>query len=165
MRLLPNTAASPRPGWPESGRLRSWVGWRRPRSYWEVVVYHLPLTFVTGIALLLPHVTPLDRLPLIPCTFLHLTGWPCPFCGFTRSFWALATGQWGFALTNCPLALGVFLCVVLLFLWNAAAMIFGVVLQRGPRLRIAPHNRRKATAAVFLLFLLNWFFRLAMGLA
>ena len=164
MHIQPSAMGSSRPGWAESGRLRSWVCWRRPRSYWSVVVYHLPLTVVTGGALLLPHIMPPDRLPLIPCTFLHLTGWPCPLCGFTRSFWALATGQWGYALANCPLALGVFFTVLLLFLWNAAAMIFGVVLLRGPSLQIAPAHHRKAAGAVFLLFLLNWFFRLAMGL-
>jgi hypothetical protein len=164
MRIQTGAMGSFRRGWAGSGRLRSWVGWRRPRSYWTVVVYHLPLTVVTGVALLLPHITPLDRLPLIPCTFLHLTGWPCPLCGFTRSFWAFANGHWGFALTNCPLALGVFSTVVLLFLWNATAMIFGVVLLRGPRLKVAPALHRKAVGGVILLFLLNWIFRLAMGL-
>jgi hypothetical protein len=148
----------------EAGRLMSWVFWRRPRSYWSVVVYHLPLAVLTGVALILPYAAAMDQLPLIPCTFRHLTGWPCPLCGFTRSFWAIATGQWGFALYNCPLALGVWLCTALVFLWNAAAMIFGVVLLRGPRLQYTPARRRKIAGVVLLLFLLNWIYRLAAGL-
>jgi hypothetical protein len=129
-----------------------------------VVVYHLPLTVLTGVALFLPYAAALDQMPMIPCTFLHLTGLPCPLCGFTRSFWAIATGQWCFALSNCPLALGVYLCTALMFLWNAAAMIFGVVLQRGPRLQCAPTQGRKIMSVVLLLFLLNWVYRLTAGL-
>jgi hypothetical protein len=162
--ILPNAMESSCRGRAKTGRLKSWTFWRRPRSYWDVVVYHLPLTVVTGGALLLPYAAPLEQLPLIPCTFLHLTGWPCPLCGFTRSFWAIATGHWGFAIANCPLAIGVYLCVVLLFLWNAAALIIGVVLLRGPMLQWAPIYRRKTAAGVLLLFLLNWVYRMAMGL-
>jgi hypothetical protein len=128
------------------------------------VVHHLPFAALSGAALLLPHLATLDRLPLIPCTFLHLTGRPCPFCGFTRSFWALSSGHWSYALTNCPLALGVFLCVAILFIWNTAALVFGVVLQRGPALQLPPAYRRKTTVAVILLFLINWTYRLSVGL-
>ena len=148
----------------EAGRLMSWAFWRRPRSYWTVVVYHLPLAVLSGLALFLPYAAAIDQLPLIPCTFLRLTGWPCPLCGFTRSFWAMGTGQWGFALANCPLALGVYLAAVLLFLWHTAALIFGVVLQRGPMLQCGPAHRNKITGIVVLLFLLNWAYRLAVGL-
>jgi hypothetical protein len=148
----------------QTGKLRSWARWRRPRSYWAVVVHHLPLALISGGALLLPHVAPLNQLPLVPCTFLHLTGWPCPFCGFTRSFWAFSTGQWSDALANCPLASGVFLCALLLFVWNAAALVFGVVLRRGPRLQLPSARRQGMTRIVLILFLLNWIYRLALGL-
>jgi hypothetical protein len=161
---LPDAMEASRPAWTQIGRLRSWACWHRPRSYWSVAVYHLPLTVLTGVALLLPYAAAVDQLPLIPCTFLHLTGWPCPLCGFTRSFWAIATGQWGLAMANCPLALGVYLCTALLFLWNGAAMTFGVVLLRGPRLRCGPARRKTITGIVVLLFLLNWAYRLAAGL-
>ena len=147
-----------------AGRLGSWAFWSRPRSYWTVVVYHLPLAVLTGVALFLPYAVTVGQLPLIPCTFLHLTGWPCPLCGFTRSFWAIANGRWGFALVNCPLALGVYLCAVLLFIWNAAALVSGVVLLRGPGLQGSPYMRRNITGVVLLLFLLNWVYRLAAGL-
>lgn len=164
MSTLPDTMKSSCRGRAETGRLMHWAFWRRPRSYWTVVVYHLPLTVLTGMGLFLPYAATVDQLPLIPCTFLQLTGWPCPLCGFTRSFWAIATGQWSFALANCPLALGVYLCTSLLFIWNAAALLFGVVLLRGPMLQWAPARRHRITGIVLLLFLLNWAYRLAMGL-
>jgi hypothetical protein len=163
MFLLPKSMEASRPGRPPTW-IGSWVLVRRPRSYWTVVVYHLPLAVLSGMALFLPYAVTIDRLPLIPCTFLHLTGWPCPLCGFTRSFWAIANGQLGGALVNCPLALGVYLCAVLLFLWNAATLASGVVLLRGPMLRCPPARHRKITGVVLLLFLLNWGYRLAAGL-
>lgn len=148
----------------DTGRLSSWASRVRPGSFWSVVVLHLPLTLMTGIALTLPHVVALEKVPLIPCAFLHLTGFPCPLCGFTRSFWAIANGQWGFAFVNCPLAYLVFFTVVVMFVWNFAALIFGVVLSRGPRLQLSPKQRSKTVITVLLLFLLNWVYRLAMGL-
>jgi hypothetical protein len=148
----------------ETGRLFSIASWLRPRSYWDVVVLHLPLGLIAAIALLLPYCASLERLPAIPCTFLHLTGYPCPLCGFTRSFWAIATGQWAFAFANCPMAFPVFLSVVIVLFWNVTALLFGVVLSRGPLLQLTPKYRRKAAVTVLLLFSLNWAYRLAVGL-
>jgi hypothetical protein len=119
---------------------------------------------MTGIALTLPLLVSLESLPLIPCTFLHLTGFPCPLCGFTRSFWAIANGQWGLAFANCPLTYLVFFAVVVMFVWNFTALIFGVVISRGPRLQLPPKHRSKTVVTILLLLLLNWFYRLAMGL-
>ena len=164
MRILQNVLGLNGNAQAETGKLSTWARWRRPRSHWDVVVHHLPLALISGGALLLPHIITLDKLPLVPCTFLHLTGWPCPFCGFTRSFWAFSTGQWSDALANCPLALGVFLGMILLFTWNTAALVFGVVLRRGPMLQLSPTRRQRMTRMVCLLFLLNWIYRLALGL-
>lgn len=136
----------------------------RPRSYWDVVVHHLPLAVISGTALFLPYIVTLEKLPLIPCTFLHLTGFPCPLCGFTRSFWAIATGEWEFALANCPLSFAVYLFVAIIFIWNASALVFHVVLIRGPRFQLTSAHRRITMGIVLLLLLLNWAYRLAMGL-
>jgi hypothetical protein len=34
------------------------------------------------------------KLPFLACPILHLTGVPCPTCGMTRSFTAIAQGRW-----------------------------------------------------------------------
>lgn len=39
------------------------------------------------------------KLPFLACPILHLTGVPCPTCGMTRSFTALAQGRWEQAVT------------------------------------------------------------------
>lgn len=148
----------------ETRGANSWASWVRPRSYWDVVVHHLPLAVISGGALFLPYGVKIQNLPLIPCTFLHLTGYPCPFCGFTRSFWLIATGAWGDALANCPLAFGVYFFVAALFVWNASALIYRIVLLPGPKFHSKPGRRLKMTGIVCLLFLLNWAYRLAMGL-
>ena len=148
----------------KNGGLGSWVFRMRPRSYWDVIVYHLLLAVISGGALFLPYALSSRSLSLIPCTFLRVTGIPCPFCGFTRSFWAVAAGEWGTALINCPLAFGVYFSTVLLFVWNVSALIGGVVLLPGPILRSTPVCRRRIARLVFGLFLLNWGYRLLMGL-
>jgi hypothetical protein len=86
-------------------------------------------------------------------------------CGFTRSFWAIANGQWSLAMANCPLAFLVFLFVAVMFMWHFSAMLFGVILSPGPVLRPGPANRLTILVTVLLLFSLNWLYRLSMGLA
>jgi len=146
-----------------TGRLFSLASWLRPSSYWTVVVYHLPLALFSAAALVLPHLTSLKKLPLIPCTFLHLTGYPCPLCGFTRSFWAISTGHWDAAFTNSPLSFAVYLTVWMVFLFNGGALLSGVVLSRGPALRLGAGYRRKAVTAILTLLTANWIYRISMG--
>ena len=148
----------------KTGRLDPWIFRMRPRSYWDVVVYHLPLAVISGGALFLPYVAAPRELPLLPCSFLRLTGLPCPFCGFTRSFWAVATGEWWRALANCPLVFGIYFFTALLFVWNASALISGTVLLPGAAFRSTSEGRRKMAGVVCGLFLLNWVYRLSMGL-
>ncbi len=142
----------------------AFLSWIRPLSYWDVVGQHLPLSLVTGIALLLSNWVPHDLLPLKHCTFLDLTGYPCPFCGFTRSFWAMAEGDWTFAVQNCPLGGFLYFAVVLVFAWNAIGLLFGIKLVRGSFLRLKQGQGRMAVALVSALFILNWAFRLSLGL-
>lgn len=149
----------------KTGTIWRLAAWRRPRSYWDVVVFHFPLALIFGGALLLPHVVPLNKLPLIPCTFLDMTGYPCPLCGFTRSFWAIANGQWWEATANCPLAYLVYLLVVTMAVWHVTALAFNVILSRGPMLQPIPAHRRWIVVSLICLFMLNWLYRLGMGLA
>ncbi|MBW1782435.1 MAG: DUF2752 domain-containing protein [Deltaproteobacteria bacterium] len=139
----------------------SYLSWNRPDSYWDVVVAHLPVALITGIALLLPHMVPCHLLPLKKCTFLSLTGYPCPFCGLTRSFWAIADGNWAVALHNAPLACLVYVVTALLFAWHMTALMTG--LRVGSRLFVL----LKSPPVVWVtatMVVLNWAYRLGLGL-
>ena len=160
---MPSTSESDRIKAADSGRLYPLASWLRPSSYWTVTVYHLPLALIAAAALVLPYCVSLKKLPLIPCIFHYLTGYPCPFCGFTRSFWAISTGHWDAALTNSPLSIAVYLTVWMVFLFNSGALLTGVVLTRGPALRLAAGYRRKAVTAVLTLLAANWIYRISMG--
>lgn len=136
--------------------------WSRPNSYWDVIVVHLPFAFAAGLLLLVPVWVNLQSLSLIKCTFLSFTGLPCPFCGFTRSLWAISAGDWHFALNHCPLSLGLYTLVALSFVWHSAALIMGIKLSSGFH-RLLKWNFLWWIVAV--LFLLNWIYRIACGLA
>ena len=136
----------------------------RPPSYWDVVGAHLPLALVTGIPLLVSHWVPHTLLPLKACTFLHLTGYPGPFCGFTRSFWAMAEGNLAFAIHNSPLACVLYIVVALLFAWHSAGLLFGVKITRGRLLKLSLGQARWTGVLIIVLFFLNWGYRLGLGL-
>ena len=134
--------------------------WYKPDSYWDVVVNHLPFAFFSGLGLLLPTLVPLHSLPLLKCTFLCVTGFPCPFCGFTRSFWAISAGQWGFAVHDCPLSLGIYGLMAILFTWHLTALLLRIRMNSGfYRLLKLPYTWWIISA----LFLLNWAYRIALG--
>jgi hypothetical protein len=107
---------------------------------------------------------PIGSLPLKACTFLHLTGYPCPFCGFTRAFWALGHGDLGRGLAVCPLAVPVYGVLLLVFAWNAVPLALGMTIRRGRLLRLRPGQGRGAIGIAALFFAVNWAYRLAMGL-
>lgn len=46
-----------------------------------------------ALALVAAHLVELWQVPLPPCTTRSLTGWPCPFCGSTRTLMAAARGD------------------------------------------------------------------------
>jgi hypothetical protein len=140
------------------------ISWIRPPSYWDVVGAHVPLALVTGVVLFLSKWAPIDYLPLKTCTFLLLTGYPCPFCGFTRSFWAITHGDWAFALYNCPLACIVYVGVILVFAWNGAGLFLGVKLSRGRFLRLRTIRARWGIIITVVSLTLNWAYRLCLGL-
>jgi len=153
MHIIPN-------GWFRE-RFFLFLSWTRPESYWDVVVAHLPLALITGIALLLPHLISCDSLPLQKCTFLSLTGYPCPFCGFTRSFWAIAEGDWGFAFYNAPLACLTYIATALLFAWHMTALLMGVRVVSGLLHLLKSFH---AGWLIVAMFILNWVYRLGLGL-
>jgi hypothetical protein len=138
--------------------------WYRPHSYWDVVVVHLPWVLISGIPLLMSFLIPLRKVPLMPCTLLRFTGYPCPFCGFTRSFWAVSSGEWAYALWNYPLAGILYVLFVVGFIWNTAALFGGIRIARGSAIRLDLLKIRYLIAFLSVLFLINWVYRLSFGL-
>jgi len=132
--------------------------------YRTVLLHHLPPALIAGGVLLAAAFLPLDRIPYTVCTFLRLTGYPCPSCGLTRGFVAMAHGQWQAVLHACPLAALLYAATALVFAVNAAALLCGV--------RLAPGRWLKWRAGAWivllcffgLLIVLNWLYRLALGL-
>ena len=143
---------------------RPWITCGRPSSYWRVVAAHLPLLAVTGIPLALAHTVPLHILPMRACTFLWLTGYPCPFCGVTRAFWLMASGAWGAAWCFCPLGAVAYGMTVVMFLWNAAGLLTGRVLVPTRLFALMVRHRRAVGVATLLILLVNWMYRLVSGL-
>jgi len=141
--------------------VHGFLSWNRPESYWDVVVAHFPVALVTGIALLLPHLVPCHLLPLKKCIFLSLTGYPCPFCGLTRSFWAVAHGNWAFAVHNAPLACLIYVATALLFAWHLTGLMTGLRVASGWCHRLAS---RPVIGLMATTVILNWAYRLASGL-
>ena len=140
-----------------------WFTRVRPRSYWDVVGAHLPLALITGMPLLISFLVPLKLLPMIPCTLLRFTGYPCPFCGFTRAFWALSHGSWSDALLSYPLAGLLYMLIVCVFIWNTAGLLGGIIIGRGTMLRLDLRQTGWIIGLIFILFLINWGYRLSMG--
>ena len=136
----------------------------RPTSYWDVVCRHLPLALVTGVPLMLALVSTPGSLPLKSCTFKALTNYPCPFCGYTRSFYGMASGDWAYAVYNCPLGALFFLFCVVIFVWNLIGLMAGVKLSMPTLLKLRPGQGKYLGLVVAFLFALNWGYRLIEGL-
>ena len=135
--------------------------WARPDSYWDVVVAHLPIALLTGLGLFLPIWVAFHTLPFMKCTFLCVTGFPCPFCGFTRSLWSISAGEWYFAVRNCPLSLGVYGLMVIFFAWHSTALLLGIKMKSG----LYPLCRSVHTWWIIgAIFFLNWVYRISVGL-
>ena len=101
------------------------------------------------------------RLPGPGCLFLRLTGWPCPLCGGTRAFRALAHGDWTAALWTSPLAVLLGLALGLCGLWHLAALA-----GWSPPSRLPAVPRRWRQPLLWLLLaaiLANWAYRLGTG--
>jgi hypothetical protein len=129
-----------------------------------VLAHHLPWALIAGGVLLVTALLPLDRIPWTICTFLRITGYPCPTCGLTRGFVAMAHGQWPAVLRDCPLAALLYAATAFVFAVNAAALLCGVRLTPGRRLEWRARAWVVCLCFCGLLVLLNWVYRLALGL-
>lgn len=124
----------------------------RPLS--PIVRERAPFLCLAVLAVVVPHLISLDRLPQNACLFFGLTGIPCPFCGLTRSLWGAANGHWLWSFTFAPLG-GMVYLGSLLFL-----AIVAVEIVTGRRIFSVLSNRI-AGRAVLAVLLLNWAVRLA----
>jgi hypothetical protein len=111
---------------------------------------------VLGAAYTLPVFWSRGVSPIPPCLFHQITGQPCPMCGATRGFVAMAHGDFGRAVYLYPLA-------PLLF----AAMLIGIayggwVLVTGRHIRLGLSVRAQQNIGLVLLalFAANWLAKL-----
>lgn len=126
---------------------------------------HFPAALISGGILLASVVLPLSGLPFGPiCTFLRLTGYPCPFCGSTRAFIAMGHGRWLEAWHQSPMATGLFAGVTAVFVWNAAALAAGLIVRPGAGRMWGGRNRRWLAGIFCAMLAANWIYRIACGL-
>ena len=120
----------------------------------------LALALTTGIPLLLSFVVPIERLILFECPFFNITGLPGPFCGFTRSIWAISAGDWTYATVNCPLAWLLYAALVIVFALNVFCMLPGIKMTGLWVLNLTRIQANRAIGILLALVLLNWMYRL-----
>lgn len=143
-------------GLPEAGRapLAQFTTGR-----WRARGVLLGLTAVFVVAALWD---PADELRVTLCPFRALTHHPCPGCGMTRAFCALAHGELWRAIQLNPFSPLLFLAALLAWA-RAAAEVFRV-----KRLRSAfnslPRPTPFVTGAMLALVLTWWAARLALGI-
>lgn len=123
---------------------------------------HLPLFLMAVLPLLVAHAIGLVHLPPVPCLFAEFSGVSCPFCGYTRAFQAMADGDFLFAFTTCPLAYVLYIVCMFMALWNGAALISGSRVKAGKRFWMG--FEKHAGLVIAGLVLMNWGYRLALGL-
>ena len=136
----------------------------RVGGFSAVLVRHLPPALIAGGVLLAAALLRLDLIPYTICTFLRFTGYPCPSCGLTRGFVAMAHGQCLSVLHTCPLAALLYAATALVFAVNAAALLCGLRLTPGRWLKWRTRAWVVFLCFFGLLILLNWLYRLALGL-
>lgn len=100
------------------------------------------------------------QLGLNECTFLTLTGYPCPMCGMTTCFTLLAHFRPLQALVTQPFGIALFTITVIAFAISLAEFVQPK--QRWSRLldRLGPYESSLAT--VFLIGMgLGWLYKIA----
>ena len=90
--------------------------------------------------------------PMPPCIFHLVTGQPCPFCGGTRSFVAMARGDVGAAAHVFPIGPLLFAAVVLAVLYSAYSLVTG----RKVRVRMDPGLVRALSVLGLAILVANW---------
>mgnify|MGYP006298619631 CR=1 FL=1 len=123
---------------------------------------HVWIAVFALLPVVVAHLKRPEELPLIPCAFHRFTGVPCPFCGFTRAFHAMAVGAWGEAFRGCPAGAVLYLAMLVVIGWHGAATVLGVRIERGPALRFSRRQYWIALSVAGLLFGGNWIYRMVL---
>ncbi len=134
----------------------------RPGSYREVIALHGPFVVAAGGLWLATFFLPNANVPLPSCSFNVWTGLSCMFCGLTRAFSAISSGEFYFAVYSAPLAIVMYALMAAVFVWNAAALFSGMKLHSGLWIRCI--KTRWIVIALGILITANWIYRIAMGL-
>jgi hypothetical protein len=135
-----------------------------PRPRRDFVGTRIALALAAGLPLLLTFLVPVNRLILIECPFLNITGLPGPFCGFTRSLWAISAGNWAYATVNCPLSWLLYAILISVFALNLVSMLPGIKISGSWMLSPTRVQANRAMGILLALVLLNWLYRLCRGL-
>jgi hypothetical protein len=109
-------------------------------------------TGLLGAAWILPGLWARGVNPVPPCLFHTLTGQPCPFCGGTRSFAAMAHGNVVAAAHVFPIGPVLFAGVILAVAYALWSMV------SGRRLEVAmdPTLRKTLVVLGVTILLANW---------
>jgi hypothetical protein len=144
--------------------IKPWLVVLRPQNRLDSVGAHLPAALLTGAMLIASAILPIRGLPGPTCLFLRLTGYPCPFCGSTRTFIAMGHGRWHEAWHQSPLATVLFAGTVGVFLWNIAALATGIIIKPGEAANLTTKTRWWLAGALVSALAANWFYRIVNGL-
>jgi len=98
---------------------------------------------------------------IILCPFRAITGYPCPGCGMTRAFSAIAHGELWRAVRYNPLSPLLFLAFIAIWA-GAAATILNWPRVRALVMRLQPSAL--ATNVLLVIMLAWWVVRLAIGI-
>jgi hypothetical protein len=76
----------------------------------------------------------------------------------------MSAGDWTYALWNFPLSGLLYVLFAVGFIWNSVALLGGIRIKRGQALRLNSQQTRYLIAFLSVLFLINWAYRLSLGL-
>jgi hypothetical protein len=111
---------------------------------------------VLGAAYTLPVFWSRGVSPIPPCLFHQITGQPCPMCGATRGFVAMAHLDLGKAVYLYPLAPLLFLAMLIGMAYCGWVMVTG----RRVQLHLSVRARQNIGVIVLALFAANWLAKL-----
>lgn len=101
------------------------------------------------------------QLGLHPCTFLSLTGIPCPMCGATTTFSLMAEGSVVTGVLNQPFAALLFVLTVMIFAISLAESV--QPRRRWQRVADRFGPREGALATLFLVLMaLGWLYKIVL---